>query len=160
MNKFFFFLIGVTTSLHAFAGDKHTAGHPMAATDDKLTVPSLLRSATVYRSGAELTHTATASLRQGNNELIIGDISNNIDVNSLQIGCTGSVTIMSVEFSKEYLKAESKSFLILKLEDSLETVQKEQERLEGLTRAAKDLQELLKANKEIRGTNTGLNVSE
>src|SRR5450631_1020081 len=90
------------------------------------TIPSALKSATVYRSGAELVHTATASLEQGNNELIIGNISNAVDINSIQVGCNGSVTIMSVEFSKEFLKPESKSPLLRRLDDSLGTIKQEQ----------------------------------
>src|SRR5688572_33406702 len=57
---------------------------------DKNIVSSVLKSAMVYRVGAELTHTAKASLSQGNNELVIDNISNRIDINSLQIGSNGN----------------------------------------------------------------------
>ncbi|HMH21021.1 MAG TPA: DUF4139 domain-containing protein [Puia sp.] len=174
-----FIVISITPFLRAIAGDKIICGDKIVRGNkiicmdktvcgnkivrgdgDKISVTSVLRSATVYRTGAELTHEAIATLHQGNNELVIGDVSNNIDVSSIQVGCPGDVTIMSVEFSKEFLKAATKSALIQKLEDSLETNRKEQEKIAVLMQADNDLLELLKANKEIRGTNTGLSVSE
>src|SRR5580765_1881427 len=81
----------------------------LIAANGDIIVPSKLQSAIVYRNSAELIHFAKAGLHQGNNELIIGDISNNVDVNSIKIGCSGSVTIMSIAFSKEWLKPEFKS---------------------------------------------------
>src|SRR5450432_4082342 len=106
----FFFAVITSASTHLFAGN------------GKNIIPSVLKSATVYRNAAELSHTAKATLRQGNNELVIEDLSNNIDVNSIQIHCSGAVTIMSVEFSKEYLKPEIKSAFAKRIEDSLATV--------------------------------------
>ncbi|MBS1933904.1 MAG: DUF4140 domain-containing protein, partial [Bacteroidetes bacterium] len=95
------------------------------ATNEKNIVPSVLQSAIVYRNGAELSHKAKAFLQQGNNELIIDDISNNVDIASIRVHCNESVTIMSVEFSTEYLKPEIKPLFLKKLEDSLSMVEKE-----------------------------------
>src|SRR4249919_29235 len=81
----------------------------LLASNGEPIVSSKLQSAIVYRNSAELVHFARAGLHQGNNELIIGDISNNVDVNSIKIGCSGSVTIMSIAFSKEWLQPEFKS---------------------------------------------------
>src|SRR3954468_15973591 len=91
------------------------------ANGDKNIVSSVLKSAMVYRVGAELTHSAKATLSQGNNELIIDNISNHIDINSLQIGNNGNVTILSVEFSTNFLRPEQKSPVVKRLEDSLES---------------------------------------
>jgi len=123
-------------------------------------VSSTLRSATIYRVGAELVHTAKASLRQGNNELVIDDISNNVDINSIQIGSTGHVTVLSVEFSKEYTKPETLSPLTRKWRDSLETVQRELEKVNVLIHADMDLLDLLTSNKKLGGTQSGLSVAE
>src|SRR6266700_6351959 len=131
------------------------------ATEDKNVVPAVLKSAIVYRSGAELTHTAQVVLNQGNNDLVIEGISNRIDINSVQIGTGGgNVTIMSVEFSTDFLKPVQKLLLVRKLEDSLELVKKESARIEVILKTDHELLDLLKANKEIRGTQTGLSVAE
>jgi len=129
------------------------------AAEEKEIVPSTLKSATIYRNGAELIHTATATLEQGSSELIIGDISSSIDVASLRVSCNGSVTIMSVAFSTEYLKAETTSPFVKRLRDSVEAIKKELARLDVLVRSDNALLEVLAANKSITGSN-GLSVAE
>ena len=130
------------------------------ANDEKKTVPSLLKSVTVYRNGAEMQHTAAASLKQGNNDLVIDGISNKIDINSLQIGNDGKIAILSMEFSTDYLKTAVKSINIKRLEDSLEIINKELGKIQVILKTDNELLDLLKANKEIRGTQTGLSVAE
>lgn len=127
---------------------------------DKNIVSSVLKSAMVYRVGAELTHTAKASLSQGNNELVIDNISNRIDINSLQIGSNGNVTILSVEFSTNFLRPEQKLPVVKKLEDSLDAVNDEITRVQVILKTDQELLDLLKANKEIRGDQTGVSVAE
>jgi len=68
------------------------------AGDEKNTVASVLKSAIVYRNAAELSHAAKALLHQGNNELVIDGLSDNIHIDSIQIHCSGTVTVMSIEF--------------------------------------------------------------
>ena len=122
-------------------------------------IGSSLRSATVYRSGAELVHTATATLLQGNNDLIIDDIANKIDPNTLRVSCTGNTTVMSMTFSTEYLKPESASPYVRRLQDSIESIKKELSRLDALTKSDNELLGVLSANKTIAGSN-GLTVTE
>jgi TonB-dependent SusC/RagA subfamily outer membrane receptor len=123
-------------------------------------IPSILKSAVVYRNAAELTHNAKTFLEQGTNDLAIEDISSSVDINSIRIKFSGDVTILSVEFSTEYLKPEIKSPAIKKLEDSLEVINKESGKISVLIKADNDLIDLLHANREIRGTQTGMSVAE
>jgi TonB-dependent SusC/RagA subfamily outer membrane receptor len=148
MKRTFIFLISLSLVVSAQAGN------------DKNIVSSVLKSAMVYRNGAELTHTAKAALNQGNNDLVIDNISNRIDINSLQIGSNGNVTILSVEFSTNYLRNEQKLPIVKKLEDSLESVNDEISRVQVILKTDQELLELLKANKEIRGDQTGVSVVE
>jgi len=131
----------------------------LRAAGDKNSVPSTLRSATVYRTGAELVHTATATLNQGNNELTIDDISNKVDPTSIRVSCTGNTTIMSMTFSTEYLKPESVSPYVKKLQDSVESIRRELAALDALTKSDNEVLDLLNANKTVAGTN-GLTVTE
>lgn len=127
------------------------------AGDEKNTVTASLKSATVYRSGAELLHTAKVNLLQGNNEVIIDNISNRIDLNSLQIGSNGQLTILSMEFTTNFLKSEKKSSAI---RDSLEVINKELSSVQVVLKTNQELLDLLKANKEIRGNQNGVSVAE
>lgn len=134
--------------------------HAVFAGDEKNIVSAALQSATVYRSGAELVHQAKATLKEGNNELIVDGISNAIDINSVQIHCDDKITIMSIAFSTDYLKPVIKPAIVRRLEDSAETLGKEVSRLDVVLATDKELLDLLKANKEIRGTQNGLSVAE
>lgn len=135
-------------------------GTTTRAEEGKIVVPSTLKSATVYRSGAELVHTTTAHLEQGNNELIIEDVSNAIDAASIRIGCSGDVTIMSVTFSTDYLKPEISSPFVKKLQDSIAFIKKELARLDVLSKSDNELLDLLNANKSIGSSSTGVSVAE
>ncbi len=130
------------------------------ATDDRNEVQAILHSVTVYRSGAELTHTTTATLKAGNNELVIDNISNGIDSNSLQIKAPLSITILHWEFSKDYLVSNTVSQRQQALEDSLQKVQETIARFDAAISNTKELLEVLKLNRDIKGTQTGLSVAE
>ncbi|MBC7422912.1 MAG: mucoidy inhibitor MuiA family protein, partial [Ferruginibacter sp.] len=123
-------------------------------------VKASLSAVTVYRVGAQLNHLAKATLVRGNNELIIDDISNALDANSIQVNCNGNVTVMGVEFIVDHLANEIKTPAIKLLEDSVETINAALDKLKTSISIANDLLSVLKANKEIKGTQTGLSVVE
>jgi len=131
-----------------------------AAEGEKIVVPATLQSVTVYRSGAELVHTASARLEQGNNEVIIGDVSNSVDQTSIRIGCSASVTIMSVTFSTDYLMPATTSPVVRKLLDSLASIKKELARVEILDKSDTELLDLLNANKSVGGSASGVTVGD
>jgi len=130
------------------------------ANDEKKTSTANLKSVTVYRTGAEMIHTASANLSKGNNELIIEGISQYTDVNSIQVNCPSTVTILGVEFSNNYLVNEITSPVIKKLNDSLERINADIYKTDISITINNDLLEVLKSNKEIKGTQTGLSVAE
>ncbi len=130
------------------------------ANDQRNIVPSELKTATVYKSGAELTHTAHANLQQGNNELLIDNIANAIDVNSIQIKTASAVTLMGIEFNKNYLIPVEKSPRIKALEDSIEHLQNKRTDLSNALTNNDELYQVLKTNRDIKGTQTGMSVLE
>ncbi|MBO4645503.1 MAG: mucoidy inhibitor MuiA family protein [Bacteroidales bacterium] len=81
-------------------------------------VLSKVEKATVYLNGATLTHTATATLKSGSQEVIINGLSPNIVLNSLKVNA-GGVLIASTEFSTDYLTLQEESAHINKMKDSL-----------------------------------------
>lgn len=148
MQRFFLCIAACCLAVPAVAGDGPTV------------VPSSLQSVMVYRSGAEMTHKASARLAAGNSELTIDDVSTTLDPASIRVSCTGGVTIMSVTFSKDYLKPETISPVVKKLQDSIEVLSKEQGRLDILTKSDEELLELLNSNKNVGGSQTGVSAAE
>jgi DNA-binding transcriptional MerR regulator len=149
MKKISFFLCAILCIISATAKD-----------DNGNTVKATLNAVTVYRAGAEMSHLAKAQLTKGNNELIIEDISNALDAGSIQVNCSGNVTVMGVEFSTDYLKDEIKTPGIRLLDDSFERVNSNLDRAKTAIGIVNELLSVLKANKEIKGTQTGLSVAE
>ena len=119
--------------------------------EDKNVVKAQLKSATVYKTGAELSHTAQSNLRQGNNELIIDNIARNIDINSLQIKTSSEVTLMGVEFNNNYMTSTEKSANIKMLEDSLQQLQAARNKVANQYNNNEELMQVLRSNREIIG---------
>ena len=149
MKKIIFFVCTMFCIISAGANDGNSN-----------TVKATLNAVTVYRVGAEMNHQAKAQLTKGNNELIVEDISNALDASSIQVNCNGNVTVMGVEFSTNYLKDEIKTPAIRLLDDSVERVNSNLERTKTAINITNELLSVLKANKEIKGTQTGLSVAE
>jgi TonB-dependent SusC/RagA subfamily outer membrane receptor len=148
MKKFFsaIFLLAAIT-VHANDGGRSTTKANLSAV-------------TIFRQGAEMNHLAKADLAKGNNELVIENISNAVDINSVQVNCSGNVTVMGVEFSTDFLQEETKSSLQKMLEDSVARVNDVIEKNKTSIGILNEMLTVLKANKEIKGTQTGLSVAE
>lgn len=126
---------------------------------EEVNTMSKLNSVNIFRIGAELNHTAKVTLSQGNNEVVIEGLSADVDINSIQVKSSGNLTLMSSEFSKDYLKnQEDKN--VKKLQDSITYYEKEAAQIQAKLNTNKELGELLRANKSIAGTQNGLSVTE
>ncbi len=82
-------------------------------------ISAKLDRATVYFNGAALTHTASATLKSGSQEVIIDGLSPDIVLSSLKVKANG-VLISASEFSKDYITPKEETARIKKLNDSLD----------------------------------------
>ena len=87
-------------------------------------ISAKLTDATVYLRGAALTHTASATLKSGSQEVIIDGLSPDIEINSLKVKANG-VLISATEFSQDYLTPREQAAHIKKLQDSLDLYQEQ-----------------------------------
>jgi TonB-dependent SusC/RagA subfamily outer membrane receptor len=88
--------------------------------DNAKTVKSALKDVTVFFNGAELTHTASAELAKGENEITVEGLSPVINRNSLQIKITGGVIVSAFEYSINYLQSERQNEITEKIRDSID----------------------------------------
>lgn len=121
---------------------------------------SRLESVTVYSRGAELNHSSKVTLPAGTSEIILGNMANLIDESSIQITVPANVTILSTSFSRDFLINENKSPAYIKVEDSLQLVKRELNKLENKRIVEENQLILLDKNQAIGGSNTGVNVTE
>ena len=150
MKKLLLFLF-ITASI------KFLWAHPPEA---PLTSNATLNTVTVFRSGAELNHSANASLKSGSNELVIEGLSSYVNINSIQVNCPSAVTILGVEFSNNYLGEEAISPALKLLKDSAETIKNEILKINVWINTSNDLISILNNNKEVKGANANLSVAE
>ena len=98
------------------------AGNSRAA--EPQSVRARLTHASVYLQGATLTHTATATLKSGAQEIQIQGLSPDIEKNSLKVKVSGNNILSSVEFSTDYITVRTESIRLQQLRDSLKLYQK------------------------------------
>jgi len=104
MKKTLFLTAGLLLSMSVFANNTKTT----------------LKRATVYFSGAELTHTANVNLAKGENSVTLEGLTPNIDINSLKININNSVMVASSEFTTDFLTEKKSSDYVKKLQDSID----------------------------------------
>ena len=147
MKRIFLTLITVLSITYSYA-------------QSPLSFNSRLESVTVYSTGAELNHKAKVNLPAGTSEIILNNMANAIDESSIQVSVPSSVTILSTSFSRDFLKNENKSPAYIKVEDSLQIVKRELNKVQNKRIVEENLLVLLDKNQAIGGVNTGVNVAE
>ncbi|MDR1346927.1 MAG: mucoidy inhibitor MuiA family protein [Prevotellaceae bacterium] len=112
--------------------------------DSTKTVKSALKDVTVFFNGAELTHTASAELVKGENEITVEGLSPVINRNSLQIKITGGVIVSSFEYSINYLQSEQQNAITAKIRDSINVYNDQLNRITTGIKISADMLALLK----------------
>ena len=76
--------------------------------ETKITIKnSAVTDVTIYRNYAKETRMGTTNVPQGNSEIIISNITQAIDENSIQVGCKNNVKILSVSSRLNYIADEN-----------------------------------------------------
>lgn len=122
-----------------------------------------VKAATVYFYGAELSQNALLNLPAGRSEIVIKNIANTLNENTVQIGAPTSVTVLSFQFTNNYIsefEIDESNPALKKVRDSIVLVKKEIKKIQILINTNTQLILLLDANRTIAGANSGLNVTE
>ena len=120
-------------------------------------------AATVYYSAAELTQSATVSLPAGTSEIVVKNVADYINENTVQIGAPDNLTVLSVQFTRDYVSEYEPyegSPVLKKVRDSIILVQKVIEKVSGEKYSEQKTIELLDLNRQVGGQNSGLSVAE
>ena len=121
-------------------------------------------AATVYFNAAELTQTANATLPLGTSEIVVKNVAEHIYESTVQIGAPASVTVLSVQFTRNYAGdqpvAQPESAAVRKLRDSINILQGELDRLVTQRNNDQKTLDLLDKNQQVAGQNTGLSVTD
>jgi hypothetical protein len=122
-----------------------------------------VKAATVYFNAAELQQTTSVNLPVGTSEIVIKNVADYLNENTVQIGAPSSVTVLSVQFTKNYIseyEIDESNPAIKKVRDSITLVQKEIKKVQIDIYSHQQTIELLDQNQMVAGSNSGLNVTE
>lgn len=122
-----------------------------------------VKAATVYFNAAEISQSTNVNLPLGTSEIVIKNVAVDLNENSVQIGAPASVTVLSVQFTNDYVseyEVDLKSPALKKVKDSILLVQKEILKVANAKNSETKTLTLLDRNQQVSGVNSGLNVLE
>ena len=122
-----------------------------------------VKSATVYFNAAEISQSTNVLLPSGTSEIVVKNVANYLNESSVQIGAPSSLTVLSVQFTNDYMSEydfDENSPAIKKVKDSIVLVQKELNRVINSRNSESKTIELLDKNQQVFGQNSGLSVIE
>ena len=122
-----------------------------------------VKSATVYFNAAELSQTTSVNLPAGTSEIVIKNVADYLDENTVQIGAPSSVTVLSVQFTQNYIseyEIDETNPTIKKVRDSISWTEKEIKKIQIDVYSNQQTIALLDGNQNVAGANSGLNVAE
>ncbi|MGC4040693.1 MAG: DUF4139 domain-containing protein [Flavobacterium sp.] len=122
-----------------------------------------VKAATVYSNAAELSQTTAVNLPAGTSEIVIKNVADYLNENTIQIGAPKSVTVLSVQFTQNYIseyEIDETNPVIKKVRDSISWTQREIKKVQNEKYSNQQATVLLDANKSVGGANSGLNVNE
>jgi uncharacterized protein (TIGR02231 family) len=122
-----------------------------------------VKSATVYFNAAELSQTTSVNLPAGTSEIVIKNVADYLNENTVQIGAPNSVTVLSVQFTQNYIseyEIDETNPVIKKVRDSITWTEKEIKKTQIDAYSHQQTIALLDGNQNVAGANSGLNVAE
>ncbi len=122
-----------------------------------------VKGATVYFNAAEISQTANVNLPSGTSEIVVKNVANYLNEGSVQIGAPSSITVLSVQFTNDYISEydlDQNSPAIKRVKDSITLVQAALNKVINIRNSENKTIELLDKNQQVFGENSGLSVAE
>lgn len=122
-----------------------------------------VKAATVYFNAAEIAQTTSVFLPKGTSEIVVSAISNYLNENTVQIGAPATVTVLSVQFTDDYIaefELDENNPSLKKVRDSINWVKKELQKVTIEKVSDSKTIELLDKNQQVSGSSSGLSVTE
>ena len=122
-----------------------------------------IKSATIYSNSAELNHTASATIPSGTSEIVIKNVADYVNENTIQIGAPANVTVLSVQFTRNFIseyEIDESNPMIKRVRDSVMLIEKEMGKIANEKVSYSKTIDLLDKNQNVAGQNSGLNVTE
>lgn len=122
-----------------------------------------VKGATVYFNSAEMSQSMSTNLPKGTCEIVVKNVADYLNENTVRIGSPATLTVLSVQFSNNYIsefEIDEKNPAIKKVRDSIKMVEKDLTKITNAKDSEAKAIELLDKNQQVFGSNSGLNVME
>lgn len=127
---------------------------------DDITVKPQTKEVLVYLQNAQVSAVAEVNLVPGMYAIVLENLSQFLDENSVQIKADADFTILSVVTKKNYLSEEKKDPKVKALEDSIEAMAGKLQAVKNQIDAFNEELVMIIANKNIQGSNVGVSTLE
>ncbi len=114
-------------------------------------VDAKIEKVTVFLQQAQLEKSLNTTLSSGVTKLLVDDIANSIDANSILVEGKGDFTLLAVKYSPNHLNNKINVF-----QDSIQKVQADIENLEMLFAVAQNEEKMIMANANVKSEKDGL----
>lgn len=113
-------------------------------------------------NSAELNHQTHVNLKKGLNEVVVNNVADVLDNNSIRVSANKLITIMSVGFTNSFYtdNNDHNSTVQKAVKDSIDWVNKEINRNENKISTNRQTIQMLDKNQSVGGANTGVNLTE
>lgn len=116
------------------------------------TITTDIKEVTVFINGSQITRTKSIDLQKGNYELKFTELSPFIEPKSIQLKTNGEITLLSINYQKDYLKNKEKNKQIEELQAKIKQVEDNIQIEEVTLQSLNDELSFLTANMKIAGT--------
>ncbi|MEC4113708.1 DUF4139 domain-containing protein [Myroides pelagicus] len=121
-----------------------------------------IESARVYFNGAELMHKAKVKLPKGTSEVIVSNVADYLNAETVQVGSTSGVTVMAIQFNNRYVEEYDSVVdlpLLKPVRDSITLLQTELRKVQNALTAERKTIDVLDSNTNV-GVQNGSSVLE
>jgi uncharacterized protein (TIGR02231 family) len=116
--------------------------------------------ATVFLSGAQMTHEAKATVKAGTTEIVFEGLANGLNPKSIQVAAPSDVIIVSAVHAVNYMKQHEDQPRVKRLNDSLEIITPQLEALENERAVLVYEKNMILANQTMSGKETALTADQ
>lgn len=117
----------------------------------------VIKEVTVFLQGAQITSEVKVNVQAGSNQVLLQELSPNIDPNSIQVNGLQNVSISSINFSINYVEKKQDSETLKQLQEELDRLNREVAVMKNKIKGLEEEEEFLDENKELN--NDHINVS-
>jgi len=131
-----------------------------ANAEDGQKIVSKVQKVTVFLNGAQVTRTATVNVSAGTSQLIFGEISPELDVQSIQVHAGGEFTILSVKHEIDFLNEQAKQQHVEDLKAAQKAIRDKISLQNSLIAIYQAEENMIAKNQVVSGESTGLDVAK